>query len=67
MNKYALSVCSINLGRLYQGKYVPPDRVDGLLTLPEAQTEAEAEAAPVDAAPDAAAAAAATAEDLDLD
>jgi hypothetical protein len=44
--------CSINLGRLYQGKYVPPDRVDGLLPVQEQEE-----------APEAAAAAAATADD----
>ena len=25
----------MDLGRLYQGKYVPPDRCDGLITEPE--------------------------------
>jgi hypothetical protein len=38
--------CSINLGRLYQGKYVPPDRVDGLLPVQEQEEAPEAAAAP---------------------
>ncbi len=37
--------CSINLGRLYQGKYVPPDRVDGLLPVQEQEEAPEAAAA----------------------
>ena len=44
--KPGLLLFSMHLGRLYQGKYVPPDRVDGLLPPPEvaADTPAEAEA-----------------------
>ncbi len=40
--------CSINLGRLYQGKYVPPDRVDGLLPVQEQEEAPEAAAATAD-------------------
>ena len=40
MCKHAFSY-SISLGRLYQGKYVPPDRVDGLLSLKEGEEDEE--------------------------
>ncbi len=41
------------MGRLYQGKYVPPDRVDGLLPVQEQEEAPDAAAAAVAADDDA--------------